>query len=164
MILVRGSTTDYENFLRALRKRNGGWQGYLAEIMDVTQVWDLQTRYDSYNVSHGMIYGPKITGGMSHVVESQKKAIDVNLIKKVFWLIKFVADYFFVKGIASSCSHRAISGLVFELPVGVVDFRLIALKDPTAIVNVFRNLKLEPDEIRKIINQNCQAMFSKSEP
>ena len=38
LILVRGSTTDYENFLRALRKRNGGWQGYLAEIMDVTQV------------------------------------------------------------------------------------------------------------------------------
>ena len=42
--LVRGSTTDYENFLRALRKRNGGWQGYLAEIMDVTQVRSLQTQ------------------------------------------------------------------------------------------------------------------------
>ena len=101
---------------------------------------------------------------MSHVTGSPKKPIDVNLIKKVFWLIKFVADYFFVKGIATSGFDWAISGFVFELPVGVVDFRLIALKDPTAIVNVFRNLKLEPDEIRRIINQNCQAWFSKRVP
>ena len=54
MILVRGSTTDYENFLRALRKRNGGWQGYLAEIMDVTQVRALRTikKYGSYYMTH----------------------------------------------------------------------------------------------------------------
>ena len=56
LILVRGSTTDYENFLRALRKRNGGWQGYLAEIMDVTQVRPPQTRWwkpnESFHMSH----------------------------------------------------------------------------------------------------------------
>ena len=101
---------------------------------------------------------------MSHVAGSPKKPIDVNLIKKVFWLVKFVADYFFVKGMATSGFQIITSGLVFELPIGVVGFRLIALKDPTAIVNVFRNLKLEPDEIRKIINQNCQARFPKSVP
>ena len=48
-----------------------------------------------------------------------------------------------------------VSGLKFMTSDGE------PFKDPTAIVNVFRNLKLEPDEIRKIINQNCQGRFWK---
>ena len=115
------------------------------------------TRFDSYSRSHRMIHEQD-----EPCDRVPKKPIDVNLIKKVFWLIKFVADYFFVKGTAPSGYQLPFP--VFELPVGVVDFRLIVLKDPTAIVNVFRNLKLEPDEIRKIINQNCQARFSKRVP
>ena len=158
LILVRGSTTDYENFLRALRKRNGGWQGYLAEIMDVTQVRPPPTRWRTQNESYLMSHR-----SMSYVT-GPKKPLDVNLIKKVFWLIKFVADYFFVKGMATSNFQYITSGFDLKLPVSKNNFRSKALKDPTAIVNVFRNLKLEPDEIRKIINQNCQAWFSNSPP
>ena len=61
LILVRGSTTDYENFLRALRKRNGGWQGYLAEIMDVTQVRDPRIDRLKWNDERlGNVFGPRI--------------------------------------------------------------------------------------------------------
>ena len=121
LISVRGSTTDYENFLRALRKRNGGWQGYLAEIMDVTQVRPLQTRWCTPNESYHMTHIKWLIWYMSHIIwvivrwvlsQGPIKPLDVNLIKKVFWLIKFVADYFFVKGMATSGSQFFISGLV----------------------------------------------------
>ena len=71
-----------------------------------------------------MICVPVFMGEMSHLAGSPKKPIDVNFIKKVFWLIKFVADYFFVKGMATSgglltISGRALmtSGLGSRLPV-----------------------------------------------
>ena len=39
----------------------------------------------------------------------------MNFIKKVFWLIKFVADYFFVKEMVASGFELTISGRMFMI-------------------------------------------------
>ena len=64
-----------------------------------------------------------IISGQVSAEETFEKPIDVNLIKKVFWLIKFVADYFFVKGMATSGFLVKVSGSKLMTSGNFEDFR-----------------------------------------
>jgi len=95
-ILEKHGVMGYENFIQILKKPNGGWQGYLAELLDI----------------------------------SVGTEVHVEIIKKSFWLIKFIGDFLFLKN--------------------------SSLTSITNLGNLFRNLNLSDEQIKKVASTNCQ--------
>ena len=59
---MKGTSPELKNGVNVLRSRHGGWQGYIAELLDDTVA-----------------------------------PIEIDLIKRTFWLIRFIADWIFLK-------------------------------------------------------------------